>query len=165
MQNMITVGLGEAKVSRDPGDVLVALGLGSCVGLCAYDPTTQVAGMLHAVLPERNGSQGAADAKYVDTGIRCLLEQMERLGANRHRIVVCMAGGAEMLIAPGFAKGLRIGARNVEMAHDVIRRERLRLTGEETGGSAGRTVRLFVESGKVTVRSVGSQERTLAPQW
>ena len=52
MSNGISIGLGEVKVSRDPGDVLVAYGLGSCLGIGFYDPIARAAGMLHAVLPE-----------------------------------------------------------------------------------------------------------------
>jgi chemotaxis protein CheD len=161
MDNVITVRLGELAVSDNPDDVLVAMGLGSCVGICAYDPIVRVAGLLHAVLPERNGASTGSDAKYVDTGIQRLIAEMEERGADRRRIIIRMAGGAEMLIAPGFGNGLRIGSRNIEAAHSAIRQERLRLAGEETGGSAGRTVRLFVGTGVMTVRSIGHPEHEL----
>lgn len=37
MAELIRVGMSEIAVSRSP-DVLVAIGLGSCVGVCFYDP-------------------------------------------------------------------------------------------------------------------------------
>jgi len=158
----ITVGLGEARVSSDPQDELVALGLGSCVGVCAYDPVAKVGGLLHAMLPEANGSDGRP-AKYVDTGIRHLLEEMERRGARRSRIRVHLVGGAQMLIAPGFGKALDIGARNVARARLILPEEGLTVVGADVGGSKGRTVRLHVGSGIVRVRSVGGTERELCP--
>jgi len=38
MNNDIVVGLGEVKISKDPDAVLVAYGLGSCLGIAVYDP-------------------------------------------------------------------------------------------------------------------------------
>ena len=46
----LAVGLGEIKVSRRPVEMLVAYGLGSCVGVGMYDPAARVAGLLHAPL-------------------------------------------------------------------------------------------------------------------
>jgi len=34
---MISVRMGEIAVSRDPGEELVAVGLGSCIGLAIVD--------------------------------------------------------------------------------------------------------------------------------
>ena len=53
MTNSLSVGLGELVISSDPEDVLVAYGLGSCVGIAMYNPVTKTGGLLHAVLPER----------------------------------------------------------------------------------------------------------------
>ena len=160
-QNIITVGLAQLKVSCDPAEVLAAMGLGSCVGVCAYDPVAKVAGMLHAVLPERGTRMGGSPTKFVDTGIPSLLNEMLANGASYRRLVIRMAGGAQMLIAPGFKNILDIGARNVEMARTVIKKEGLRCVGEETGGNRGRTVKLYVKSGKLTVRSIGRGERDI----
>ena len=45
-----TVGVGDMKVSSDPGDTIVTFALGSCLGVTIYDPVTRVGGMLHAML-------------------------------------------------------------------------------------------------------------------
>jgi len=159
---MISVGLGELGVSRDPKTCLVAHGLGSCVGVCAYDPVAKVGALLHAMLPEQNGQGPSHAAKYVDSGIMHMLDVLEGQGAQRRRLVVHLAGGAHMLIAPGFKNTLNIGARNADMARAVLQREGLRIAGEDTGGHCGRTVRLHVDDGKVTVRSVGQGEQVLS---
>ena len=156
--NVITVGIAELKVSGDPADVLTARGLGSCVAVCAYDPVARIGGVLHGVLPERSSSLGGSPTKYLDTGIPCLLTQMLANGASYRRLVIRIAGGAQMLIAPGFKNTLNIGRRNAQVARTVIQREGLRCVGEETGGTRGRTVKLYVECGTMTLRSVGRGE-------
>lgn len=159
--NYVSVGLGELKVSQDPAVVLVAHGLGSCVGVCAYDPIGKVGGLLHAMLPESNGRDAQRPTKYVDTGIQKMLDELAAQGALRSRIVFRMAGGAQMLNAPGFKNVLNIGARNIEAAETVFREERLRLSHSDTGGHYGRTVKLHIGSGVVRVRSAGKGEHEL----
>jgi len=157
----LTVGLGEVKLSRDPSDVLVAYGLGSCVGIGMYDPAAKVAGLLHAVLPEHNNGADPASSKYVDSGIKGLLNQLERMGADRKRLIVRMVGGANMLTAPGFQQTLNIGDRNVASARAVLANLNLRIRAEEVGGNSGRTMRLYVCDGRMTMRMLGGQEREI----
>lgn len=45
MYNRVVVGMAEYWVSSNPEDVLCILGLGSCVGLCLYDPRKKIGGM------------------------------------------------------------------------------------------------------------------------
>jgi len=47
MYNRVVVGMAEYWVSSNPEDVLCILGLGSCVGLCLYDPRKKIGGMVH----------------------------------------------------------------------------------------------------------------------
>ena len=43
MGEAIMVGLAEIKFTQSPDDVLIALGLGSCISVCAYDAQASVA--------------------------------------------------------------------------------------------------------------------------
>jgi chemotaxis protein CheD len=70
-----------------------------------------------------------------------------------------MAGGANMLVAPGFSQNLNIGARNVEAAYAALQALRLKLSGQDVGGNIGRTVRFYVANGRMTIRTIGNQER------
>ena len=79
MVNNIAVGLGEIKISDDPNTVLVAFGLGSCVGVGIYDSKSNIGGMLHAVLPSATTNNNEVPSKYVDTGIPMLIEELEHM--------------------------------------------------------------------------------------
>ena len=116
MGELINVGLGEIKLSPNLDDVLVAYGLGSCLGIGMYDPTIRLAGLLHAVLPSHPNGRSDMSSRYVDTGIEALLSEMQKAGAIRRRLVIRMAGGANMLNAPGFSQTFNIGSRNVDAA-------------------------------------------------
>ena len=56
--------MGEMSVSSDEDTVLTCLGLGSCVGLAAYDPIAKVGGMVHIVLPKFEDGNGGSPPKY-----------------------------------------------------------------------------------------------------
>ncbi|MGB9674359.1 MAG: chemotaxis protein CheD, partial [Anaerolineales bacterium] len=144
MNDNLAVSLGEIKISRDPEDVLIAFGLGSCVGIGMADPQLHIAGLLHAVLPYNPNGATSPSPKYVADGIQLLLNEMIKLGAVPNRLIVRMAGGANMLVAPGFTQSFNIGTRNVEAAYETLRKLNLKLTSQEVGGTAGRTVRFYV---------------------
>jgi chemotaxis protein CheD len=150
----IMLSLGEWAVSDDPERELVCLGLGSCVAFCAYDTRLHVAGMAHMVLPDsEDGKRSGAEAKFVDVAIPLVIGEMQKLGALINRLHVHLVGGAQMLTGASFSDSMMIGQRNVEAAHAAIKRLRLPLTSEDTGGDAGRTVRLAVASGELEVSS------------
>jgi len=156
----ISVGLGEIKISNDPGDVLIGFGLGSCIGVGMYDPIARIAGMLHAVLPVVSDNK-TPSPKYTDSGVQMLLEQLLEAGALRSRIIVKMAGGANMLSSPGLSSTFDIGTRNVDSAYDTLKKLKLKISSESVGGQIGRTVRLYISDGRMTIRIMGGKERAI----
>src|SRR5581483_612399 len=106
------------RVSNRAQDVLVTYSLGSCVGVAVYEPLAGVAGLLHFQLPSSSLDAGRALERpfmFADTGMRQLLLEMERHGAQCRKMRVKIAGAAEMLDAGGV---FNIGARN----HAAIRK-------------------------------------------
>ncbi len=158
----VVAGLNEALISRNPREVLVAYGLGSCVGVGMYDPVARVGGLLHAVLPEHKNGREARPAQYVDSGIPWLAAQLQEAGANPSRLEVFLTGGANMLAAaPYLARRLNIGDRNIRAAYAALSSLRLKIRAEAVGGAVGRTMRLYIADGRVTVRVIGGPERNI----
>jgi chemotaxis protein CheD len=161
MSNSLSVGLGELVISHDPEDVLVAYGLGSCVGIGMYNPHTHTGGLLHAVLPEKFNGDGDSATKFVNTGIPILFDKLKINEADAHTIMIYMAGGANMLINSQIGTTFDIGTRNVATALQTLEKMKLRLINSEVGGNNGRTVRLYISSGRMTVRVIGGTEKEL----
>jgi chemotaxis protein CheD len=168
MKNTLTqfqsVPIGEMVVSTSIDDVLVVYGVGSCVVVGLYDPATQVGGILHALLPEGDWQRQSVKGnptKYVDRGVPLLLEAMTSLGANKNRLVTYLCGGAQVINAPGFEWTESVGERNVLAARKALDRAGLSVNSEMTGGQVGCTLRMYVADGKVTVKTLGQEERIL----
>jgi chemotaxis protein CheD len=158
----IKVGLGVIAASGEAGDVLAALGLGSCIGLTMHDPVAGVAGMVHVMLPESEiASRPGPPGKYADTAVPALLEEVRRLGGDPARLVCKMAGGAQMFSNGSGGGMLNIGSRNAIAVRAALQSAGLRLRAAQTGGTLGRTLELHVATGLVTVRSVGGEATEL----
>ena len=162
MSEALIVGMAEVKICRSPQDVLIALGLGSCVGICAYDARAGVAGLAHVVLPGGGPVASSSDTpgKYADTAVTLLLEEMQRRGAALDQITLALAGGAQLFSGNGIGRGLDVGPRNVQAVQVEIDRLRMRVVATDLGGNAGRTIH-FQGSGLVRVKTIGCGERSL----
>lgn len=159
----VPVGLGEVKVGNRPDQVLACYGLGSCVGLALYDAVARVGVMLHVVLPSSRLSREkpALPGKYADTGVAAAVTAAVQAGADRSRLVARIAGGAKMFDVGNSNPERDIGARNVEAVRAALEQQRIPLLAGDTGGSYGRTLMLYVGTGRLLVSTVGRGEREL----
>lgn len=143
-------------------DVLITVGLGSCIAILLHDVTVSVGGMAHVLLPSPALSrQDANPAKFPQLAVPRLLELMAREGASPRRITARLAGGASMFASLAPPGTIQMGERNVVASRQVLNGLGIPLVGESVGGDFGRTVRLFVGSGKVEVISVAHGSQTL----
>ncbi|WBL35629.1 chemotaxis protein CheD [Tepidiforma flava] len=153
----ISVGIGQLALSRDPHDILVAYGLGSCVGIACYDPEAKVAALAHILLPSSEGKRvdDREPARFADTGIDLLLQRLAEAGAVKRRLIVKVAGGAAVLGAAN-AEKFKIGVRNAEAITERLKHHGIRVTAADLGGTKGRTMELHVATGKTFVRTAAS---------
>lgn len=154
------LSLGEWRVSGDPAEVLLCLGLGSCIAFVAWDPAAHIAGMAHMVLPDSTQGRPSTvtPAKFVDLAVPLVTGAMLDRGARRERLRVHLVGGARMLQGVQHHSAMNIGDRNAAAARAAVAAQGLRVHTENTGGGHGRTVRMSVADGSVLVTSPGAQQ-------
>lgn len=161
VRNTIIVGMAELKVAKAPY-VLSTIGLGSCVGIALYDPTTKIAGLAHIMLPESTAIQANLNpAKFADTAIAKLINDMLRMGAKPTALRAKIAGGAQMFNFDSTNDNLRVGDRNVEATRRVLNAHRIPLIAEETGSTFGRTVEIHAEDGRFVIKAIGQKIREI----
>lgn len=160
MITVINVGMADFKTAKDP-DLLMTAGLGSCIGICVNDPVLKVGGMAHIMLPTANGSIGGNLAKYADTALELLLQDIVRLGGNKSRFRAKMAGGAQMFTFPGKPNILKIGDRNAEAVERELKKLGIPILAIDVGGSFGRTIHYDVGTGDLRVRTINHGEKVI----
>ena len=159
MSNTIVIGISDLNVAKS-SDVLVTYALGSCVGICLYDPVAKVAGLSHIMLPTIVDFPNTTTAreKYADTAIEILLQKMLNTGATRVRMRAKIAGGAQMFAAVNNSSLSGIGERNVIAVKKELLRLKIPLVAEDTGKNYGRSVFFDADEGIMKVKSVNKGE-------
>ena len=155
MAKMVKVGMADLNLCRDP-DIITTLGLGSCIGIALYDPSTKIGGLAHIMLPDSTKMRNNSNiAKFADTGIEELLNRMIKAGAVKSRLVAKIAGGAKMFEVSGLSDIGNVGQRNAEASRAKLKQLGIRLIAEDTGLNYGRTVELHCDNGDYYIKSVG----------
>ena len=157
----VIVRVADLKVAG-PEDVLVTIGLGSCVAIVLHDATARVGGLAHVLLPSPALSRREHNpAKCPQTAVPLLLEQMARLGASPRRITARIAGGASMFAALSAPGTVNMGERNVVATRNALMSHGIPLVAQDVGADYGRTVRFRVADGRVDIESVSHGTRLL----
>ncbi len=153
-----SVGVGELRVSKDAGDILIAFGLGSCLGVVVYDPVAHVGGMLHAMLPLASLDPEKARfnvGMFVDTGVPALFRDCYKHGALKYRMTVKVAGGATIAIDED-EDLFQIGRKNIVVLRKILQQNGIEVQASDIGGRISRTVTLAISNGDVHIRSDGT---------
>lgn len=160
-ERKVVVGVGGMAVSNDQSVVLSTYSLGSCLGIALYDPVARAGGLLHAMLPDSSINLEKAKAQpgmFVDTGLPSIFRALYQLRADKHRILLCVAGGASLMDSTGF---FNIGERNYEALSTLLRAHQLTIRAEHVGGLVSRTIHLHLQTGEVRLKASGQAEEVL----
>jgi chemotaxis protein CheD len=158
----IEVKMGGVATGKSD-DVLIALGIGSCLVITFYDPKQRIGALAHTMLParrvwfearnpkdeRRKVNDESPDTRYADTAIDEMLKKMEEQGSKREDLEAKLIGGANMFSA--FKPD--IGEDNISYAREKLKRVGVKIVGECVGGSQGRSVEFSVDSGIITVKT------------
>ena len=155
------MGIGDCKVAAEPVEI-VTFALGSCVAVVIWDPVSRVGGLLHFMLPDSSvdrETQGRSNPyRYADTGTPLLFREAYEKGAEKRRLLVRLAGGANVVDSGGV---FNIGRRNHAAVRKILWKAGVLVHGEDVGGTVSRTVRLDVATGRCTVSDPGGATREL----
>jgi len=162
MAETIKVGMADLKIAKSTDDILITLGLGSCIGIALYDPVIKLGGLAHIMLPDSTRIKNNNNiAKFADTGIDELLRLMIAAGAGKSRLVAKIAGGAKMFEVSGSNTIGNVGENNAKASRERLKHHGIRLIAEDTGLNYGRTVELHCNNGEYWIKSVGKPVKVI----
>ena len=156
----LTIGIADMKMLQGEGE-LITYALGSCIGICLWDPQLKLGALVHIMLPLNMEAGRKNTMKYADTGIKETLAQLLAKGARKDRIVAKIAGGAKMFEVAGDSNLGNIGARNIESVRMNLRKEGIKILAENVGGSVARTLSFYPSTGVGEIRAYGQPVITL----
>jgi chemotaxis protein CheD len=139
---------GGLLASAEPMEITTILG--SCVSLCLWDAQAGVGGMNHYLLPGGGNDQ---PERYGDRANPILLQRVLKLGASESRLRAKIFGGA--CVVKAFRNGVTTFAdRNVRIAEEFLRQQRIPLINEDVRGERGRKLRFRTDNGTASLRYV-----------
>jgi chemotaxis protein CheD len=161
MSKIIQVGMADLKIAKAP-DKLMTAGLGSCIGICLLDRASKIGSLTHIMLPScLNAKNNQNKAKFADSAIELVLEEMAKRGANTGMLVAKIAGGAQMFKFSGESDIMKIGERNAIAVEENLHKYKIKLLAKDIGGSYGRTITFDPETGDLLIRTIGHGERII----
>lgn len=147
----VVVGVADLAVARAAQGKIITYALGSCIGITAWDPQTSSGGMLHFMLPQPGDDTVVQKpGMYATSGIPLLFRKLADLGVRRERLIVCAAGGAEVISDSAL---FAIGKRNRTIMRKLFWKDDIKVVAEDTGGDQARTMTLHLASGEVTIKT------------
>lgn len=148
----LTVDAGSFVISSSRDDVITTgKPVGSGVVVCVTNDNAGVAAVLHFASPDSkaNPAEAAAQpARFADTGLELLFEEVDRTGGGAGRCTVRLVGAATV---PEEAGSDKVAKRNLLAARSVLWRRGVLLEGEEVGGTKARRATLTVDGGRLFV--------------
>jgi chemotaxis protein CheD len=136
-----------------PGRLLACAGecdfttvVGSGAAVCLWDPVAGVAGMSHFLLPEKGSAPPAP--RFGDVGMKQLVDDLARAGANPVRLRAAVFGGSAPPIA---AESGHLGERNVQAALSFLSAHGISVVQKDVGGTGGRKVVFLPAAGRADV--------------
>lgn len=157
----IVVRMGEYAVSG-PGEILVVLGLGSCVAVVLDDPSAHVGAVAHILLPSQSLSRRTDNpGRSPDTAVPLVLAALDDAGASRAALQARLVGGAAMFADLLPTGAVHMGERNVVACRSALSDAGIPVVAEAVGGRRGRSLWFDVGAGHLTVRSVGGAPEIL----
>jgi chemotaxis protein CheD len=152
---VLHASIGEIKIGR--GDEELIANLGSCVGIALLWKQRGLYGLAHCLLPRPMGERVAAHeitGRFVTQAVPSLLALMRIRPAERREVSAVLVGGGNMTAPPGTAEKNLIGFQNAETAAMLLREHKLEIVFQETGGEAGRRIRVFCQTGEYIVQLI-----------
>lgn len=141
--------MADFKIAKSP-DALMTTGIGSCVAVCLYDRMSKIGGLAHIMLPCNTMQDMNMCGKYADTGLEALIRLMSQNGAAKSGLTAKIVGGASIL-TPARQAAITVGKDNIDRVKSNLASRNINITAEDIGGSLGRSVVFYTETGIVEI--------------
>jgi len=146
------VTIGKVEVGR-PGQSLHAI-LGSCVGIGFLFAERRVYGLAHCLLSKSKGSSDELTGRHVDSAISSLASMMALTPADRRKVGVFLAGGANMTRPDATDPKRLVGSVNANFALKTLKESGFRIREDDLGGTNGRQVTINCDDGTYNIATI-----------
>ncbi|HVT12741.1 MAG TPA: chemotaxis protein CheD [Fimbriimonadaceae bacterium] len=146
---VVQLNIGDVHAAQST--VAIRTILGSCIGVCLYDPFVRAGGMNHFMLPGEDPNDMCC-GKYGLHAMELLMNACMKLGALPSRLQIKVFGGANMLSQPALEAS--VSSRNIDFIRSYLETEGFCPVALDLGGVCAREIYFFPDTGKTLVRRI-----------
>lgn len=146
------VTIGQVKVGG-AGQSLHAI-LGSCIGVGFLFAERKIYGLAHCLLSKSNVQSDELTGRHVDSAISSLDTMMNLTPADRRKVRVILAGGANMTRHGETDPKKLVGSVNASFALKAVKEAGFRILHDDLGGVRGRQVTINCDDGSYTIAEI-----------
>ena len=114
---------------------LVTTVVGTCVAVCLHDRRLKSGGVNHFFFPKA-GRQTRPTPQYGNVSVPALIRMMVSQGSRIEDLEAQIFGGGWRSLSDSSS----VGAKNIKMAHKILKKKGIPIVSEDTGGIMGRRV-------------------------
>ena len=144
---VVNVHAGDCFVSDNPNDIAATI-LGSCIAACIHDPIAKIGGMNHFLLPGSE-RQDSDSARFGAFAMEQLINEIMKRGGVKARMEAKLFGGGNVIKSSAL-----IGDKNAHFATEYLRKEGIKIAGQDIGDVWPRKVRYSPANGKAMMRKL-----------
>jgi len=149
-----TIYLHPGQMAVNSGKRRVITILGSCVSVCLWDPSREIGGVNHFLMPVAASAGMDAPGKFAATAVPELISRMVEAGARPQQMLASLFGGARIFsVSP--EKERHLGLVNADAAREILRSYSIPVVHEDTGGDRARKNYMCPWDGSVRVVKLG----------
>lgn len=149
---MLDIHIGGVAASAKP--CIMRTVLGSCVSVCLHDPSMQIGGINHFLLPGEGNEAGLA-TRFGVHAMELLINAIMKHGGDRRRLTAKLFGGANVL--SGLASPT-VGELNAAFALEFLETERIPILARRLGGVDPVQLRYHTDTSQTWIRRLRSRE-------
>jgi len=145
---------GEYHVTKKPMSIDTLLG--SCVSVCLFNIKNKQAAMNHFLLDRPAGNAAGDIGRYGITSIQHIADTLMAIDNNPYHYSAQIFGGAA--VVDSLRANGDIGARNIEMAKQMLNALKIQVTNKDVGGKFGRRIKFNTATNTVESALSGQTE-------
>ena len=142
---------GEYFISKRP--VMFETLVGSCVCVCIYNVTNNIAAMNHFLQSQPRTEDDLDIGHYGSSSTEYIIEKLFVIDNAANHYKAEIFGGAAVI--KSLSVESNIGKENIEVAHKVLKKFRIRIARQEVGGQRGRRIKFDTGTMKIFCRFAG----------
>lgn len=134
-------------------DMLLVTVLGSCVAACVRDKVRGIGGMNHFMLPDNTSEQSGwgVGGRYGTYAMEMLINQLQKLGAERKNLEAKVFGGGNVLAS---MTTTNVGELNAKFVMSFLKTEKIPVAAKDLLDIYPRKVYFFPQTGRVLVKKL-----------